>query len=508
MAFQSILFKNEQYRLKNEMPGFFTDLNLDQIVNTITAQKDAYNLKPFFYTQLSNVDEIKYRQEVMQDIENEELFSCIKSFAEKMHTMRQYLIYKDKLSYRYQKERWFLDAVGVYCDAVRTLAHALSNLDLKSEGFVQFKEYLRNYVDSKHFETLSEQTEKLESDLSEIKYSIFIKENKVRVQKYESEKNYADEVLETFEKFKQGSTKDYRISFDETIDMNHVEGKILEFVAQLYADTFSELDTYCVQNANYMDKVISRLDREIQFYVSYLEYITPLKKLGLNFCYPEISTSKDEIYDHGGFDLALAHKLADENSRVVCNDFYLKGKERIFVVTGPNQGGKTTFARTFGQLHYLSKIGCPVPGSEAKLFHYDEIFTHFEREEHINSLRGKLEDDLVRIQRILNRATPNSIIIMNEIFSSTTLEDALFLGKKILEEITKLDSLAILVTFMDELSRLNEKVVSMVSTVVPEKPEIRTYKILRKPSNGLSYAISLAKKHRLTYDQLKERIKE
>lgn len=510
MIFSSILFAQTKEGLNREIPGapaFFPDLNLDQVIDAMTAGREEYDLKPLFYTPLSDIDTLLYRQEVMQDLENKDLFELITSFSQKMQVMRRYLTLADKLYYKYNKEGWFLNAAGLYCEAVRGLVRDLSVLDLKSRGLSAFREYLTDYAHSDRFESLFAKTKKLEADLSAVKYCLLIQGNRVKVRKYEGEDDYSVEVESTFEKFKQGAVKDYRVAYSPDVGLNHVDAKILDYVALLYPEIFSNLDLYCAENCNFPDEKVVAFDREVQFYIACLEHVALFKRAGLNFCYPQISMDDKDIHNDEGFDLALAYKLIANKTPVVCNSFFLKGKERIFVVSGPNQGGKTTFARIFGQLHYLAGIGCPVPGRKARLFLSDGIFTHFEKEENIENLRGKLQDDLIRIHDILDKATSKSVIILNEIFTSTTLEDAVSLSKQIMKKIIELDALCVWVTFIDELASFSEKTVSMVSTVVPENPALRTYKIIRRTADGLAYALSIAEKFRLTYDHIVERIK-
>jgi DNA mismatch repair ATPase MutS len=299
---------------------------------------------------------------------------------------------------------------------------------------------------------------------------------------------------------------DHRARLPDFADMNHVESQILELVATLNPHTFARLDRYCAERASYLDETIGRFDREVQFFLAYLAYIAPLKASGLEFCFPRVSARAKDVAVGSGFDLALASKLVTESRTVVCNDVRLTSPERILVVSGPNNGGKTTYARMFGQLHYLASLGLPVPGRHARLFLPDRIFTHFEREEDIATLRGKFEDELVRIREILDQTTGQSVLVMNESFGSTTLRDALLVGTEVVGQIIDLDALCVFVTFVDELSALAETTVSMMSTVVPDDPAVRTFKVVRKPADGLAYAAAIADKYGLTHDSLTRRI--
>lgn len=507
MSFQSILYKNgPPDRVSENMPAFFTDLHLDQVVDKMTEGKDEYHLKPFFYTGLQDADSILYRQQVMKELESPDIRLCVETFARAMQQIRKMLQHSRNCPYPYQRERLFLDAVARYCNSIGLLHQQLQALPLKSDGLYAFRQYLSDYIASEIFTTINRKSEKILNELGAVTYDLHTEGLTVRVLPCQPQPDYSEVTEQLYSRFRVPGAKDYTKPFPFTTDMNHVEAEILKGVATLFPELFQSLCDFFTSNQNFTDDFVLAFDREIQFYIACLHYCEKIKAHGAPFCYPEITATAGKVYAHETFDIALAYKLAEQNQPLVRNDFMLSGEERVIIVSGPNQGGKTTFARTFGQLHYLACLGCPVPGNAVQVMLFDAIYTHFEREEDIATHRSKFEEDLVRIHAIMQAASGQSVIILNEIFSSTTLQDALFLCRKIMQHLIRLNAYCIWVTFIDELVTLSDTAVSMESTVVPGNPAARTFKVIRKAPDGMAYALSIAEKYRVTYKQLKERI--
>ncbi len=489
-----------------EPPKCFHDLNLDQVIAAVTAGRESYDLTPIFHSPLPHVVSIRYRQEVFRDFERSEVRVHVTWFAERMRAVREALAVEGKLYYALQQQRWHLDAVAEYCEAVNGLANRLGASELRSEGLRALRNGLDGYTHSTQFQSLCAETEGLQADLAGIAYTVRIHGKRVEVARYDGEGDYAAEVLETFGKFRQGAVEPRAFSFRSASEMNHIEAAILERVAALHREVFRRLAEYCERHRDFRDPLVLDFDRGAQFFLAWLEFLAPLKKAGLRFCYPDVSERTDAIRGFEMFDLALAHQVVVEGGQVVVNDFELHDPERILVVSGANQGGKTTFARAIGQMHYLATLGCPVPGREAHLSRIDQVLTHFEREEHVETLRGKLENSLERMRVILELATARSLLIMNESFDATTVSDALYLNRWILGQVMRRDLLCVCVTFLDELASLSRKTVSFVAEVDAEDPSKRTFKVVKRPAEGLAHAMAVARKHRLTYEQIKERI--
>ena len=511
--FYSIMFPARERcenRRQSAVSDCFGDLKLNRIFDAVLSGKKEFELEEFFFTPLCEPRIITYRQAVMRDLENTELCTLLTVFSKTvcdigkyMETVRSSLTSEDRRLDNYLMRGHMLDYADRYCGAVSALLKEISRLAPESEGFSAFSEYMSSYGASQDYTELRGHVKRLREEFSKVKYCMLIKNDTIRVRRYEGQKDHSEQILASFEKFRQGDVKDYRHELSDSAYAPHVEAAVLDMAAGLYKDVFAELKVFCLRYFNFDSETILRFSREIQFYLSWLDFIAPLRETGLPFCYPRLCREAERIYSSEGFDLALAQV---ERDKTVTNDFALNASERVIVVTGPNQGGKTTFARAFGQIHYLASLGLCVPGREAAVCLFDNILTHFGREEDLSALNGKLRDDLVRLRAILDQATKNSVIIVNEIFASTTLSDALTLGRHMMDKFTALGAVVVTVTFLDELAMYGQKTVSMMSTVREDNPTERTFKVVRKPPDGLAYAIHIAEKHGLTYKRLCGRI--
>lgn len=488
-------------------PACFHDLSLDRVVDVIVTRRTPDSVRHVLYAAPTELDVIRYRQEIMRDLERPAVQASVTVFLEQMRIMRGHLEIAAQSTYPLERARWTLAAIELYGRLVRGLADELETHALHADGLRAVLTALSTYVASADFQLLWQRAEVITRALSGVMYALRIGDQEIVVLPNQESDAYAAEVERLFARFHDDTDSiDHRTTVPDPGRLNHIEAQILERVAKLHPTPFAALTAFCAEHAQYVDEQIAQLDRELPFYLAYLDAIAPLRQAGLSFTYPRLSPTEKTIHVRDAFDIALAWHLVAHGETVVCNDVEMTDPERILVVSGPNHGGKTTFARMVGQLHYLARLGYPVPGRDATLPICDVIVTHFERAETAWYGSGKLQDELLRVHDLLAQTTPNSLVILNEIFSSTTLRDAIYLATQIVAELSRRDLLAICVTFLDELATFDAKTVSVVSTVDPHDPTRRTFKLERRPADGLAYAVAIAEKYRVTEAWLRRRL--
>ena len=487
-------------------PDCFHDLRLDDIVAAVCEGHPDDRVRRLFYLPLHEVSAVEYRRQVFGDLERDKNRRSIADFVQAMGAMRGQLRQAEWVRHRLERQGWFVYAVHAFCNAVTSLRDALAHGELSSRGLRDFADHLDRYVDSDTFRGLAGDTQAVLAELRNIRYTVRIDGLHVRVEKYSGQADYSREAVSMFERFASEVDKDYGVPAQGDAEMNRVEQRVLESVAKLYPDAFALLGEFCRRHHHFIEPTVSRFDREIRFYTLYLDFVERMTRAGVSFSHPTVVDTPGTLSADNACDLALAVKAKGAQHALVGNAFDISGAERVLVVTGPNQGGKTTFARTIGQCAYLASLGCPIPAERGSFTLPDSIYTHFDRQETLSTPHGKLHDELLRIRDILSQATATSLIIMNESFSSTTVSDALWIGTDIVRRIIKQDSTAVYVSFLGELGGVDPACVSMVGEVAPEDPTRRTFTFTRRPADGLAYAVALATKYGLTFEILQRRI--
>ncbi len=275
-------------------------------------------------------------------------------------------------------------------------------------------------------------------------------------------------------------------------------------------------------------RFFANLHHDFLFYLTAVRLINSIRDLGFPICRPEIAPVEARVFQmealyNINLTLHLSHTLSREELQktVIPNDVHMDGTGRIFILTGPNQGGKTTYIQAVGLAQVLAQAGLYVPGKQAKISPVDSILTHFPVEEKLESGTGRFGDEARRLNHIFTNATRHSLLLFNESLASTSFGESFYLAQDLVRIMRRMGVRAIFATHIHELAadvdELNKKEVgeSLVISVVASRIErdnelpmsgssgsIRSYQIKPGPPMGKSYARELARRYGISYDQL------
>jgi hypothetical protein len=294
--------------------------------------------------------------------------------------------------------------------------------------------------------------------------------------------------------------------------------ELLETTARPVAEALAR---YAKLNA----QMLISLESEIAFYLGALQWMKHVRDAGLPLCAPQIASTEERLFDARGlFNINFAMRMMGRSpdtslaDRIVLNDATFNDAGRIFILTGPNQGGKTTFTQAIGLIHVLAQAGLHVPAHSARLSPVDAIFTHFAKEERPNTEAGRLGEEAKRLHNIFQRATRRSLVLLNESLSSTSPDESLYLSMDIVRGLRLLGARAIFATHLhglaeaiDEINRdtAGDSALASLVSVTQQAGEggRRTYRIMATAPQGLSYARDIARKHGISFEQIEQLLK-
>ncbi|MGC5023382.1 MutS-related protein [Tsukamurella sp. DT100] len=484
-------------------PAYFADLGLDRIIAEAAAHDSG--IAPLFRAPAPTVAAARYRQDVCRVLRRDaRLTTALRGFCATMAGMREAASNAERLRLRPERDAWALDGARRYLAAVADLRAALAETTDPPAAVSDLLAHLDTLSDSPEHRRLSHDAAEVTALMDAVEYTVRIKKSDVRVGRYHGEPDYGAEVAAVFERFRvDGAT---RRAEDAPVrpGLDGVEAAILTDVTALFPETFAALARFRDRHSGYGDPVVTAADLEIRWYLGYLDFAARSEAAGTPFTLPTIADDP-VLAARGIVDLAMAIDLHRRGTPVVGNDLRLDADERVLVVTGPNHGGKTALARAFGQIHHLAALGLPVPGTAAEIGLFDALFTQFERPESADDRHGRLESDIAGMREILTAATDRSVVVMNETFASTSLEDGIRLGSAVVRGLVSTGARCVYVTFVDEIALLGDGVVSMTADV-PADPAERTYRVRRGRPQGLAHAAALARRHGLDAETLRRRI--
>ena len=482
-----LLFKDKPFRLR-ELNNFdkdlISDLELEIIIKEASDRSKILRnaFENVLLTPLMDKDLILYRQDILKDAINNKVQMV------KFYDLVSKAIFDIKDKFRF----------GIIDNSPSSVVR--TSVDMMKYAFEQIefaREYLVNFNDVK-----SEGLKNFIDDMNKTFDPKTIAKARTILNGMDFENGYMmscelDEIMT------ENNYVFHRSTFiDKDSKKRWKKAEVIEFPTMsesLVNDTNKKLDLAFKSAAPIMGRVMNDimdyldcLRNELAYYVACINLYNSFKKYEMDLCFPNISDNNDFIYD-SLYDVALSFrnkKMAIGNNHNILN-------KKIMVITGANQGGKTTFLRSYGQAKLMLQAGLFVGAKSLKFNLTEAIYTHFDREEDTNMESGKLDDELKRLSLIIDNIKPNSTILLNESFQSTNEREGSLIGFEIIKALLDSNINVVLVTHMFELSNdiKNEYNDSSIFMRAERNDDgSRTFKISENETLRTSFAMDLYNK--------------
>jgi hypothetical protein len=520
------------------------DLELESTLAALTAGRPRQSaIRKVFLNLCSDPVVIAYRQEVLDDLwQNPDFASQLEALLPDLNTLELSHISVDRRRSPLQEVAWRLGELEYLVTCVTGLTRLFSEVGrhIRAAGWHSLRDHIAQVARDPVYQQLSRELPNLLRSLrANVSVTIGVNLDEqfrpvaatllsVNAQKFASS-TFLDRLLGTpGEDFKGLGPLHTVPDLPQGRGASRQRGNnrdVNPFMEPLFQDLAKVLDTVCqpiAQALRHYDTLhsgfLSALRDDLAFYLAAVRLMQRLRKRGLALCRPQIAPMTErvcELQEAYSLNLAL-HQMdhAQAGAGIVSNDVHLGDDGRIGILTGPNQGGKTTYTQMVGLCQILAQTGLWVPAARARLSPVDNIYTHYPVEEQAARGTGRFGEEAQRLSVIFSRGTRHSLVLLNESLASTNSGESLYIAQDIVRVLRRLGARAIFATHLHELAAdlaaLNAStegdslIVSLVASrrdSAEESPR-RSYKIAPGPPLGRSYAREIAAQYGISYEQL------
>ena len=259
-------------------------------------------------------------------------------------------------------------------------------------------------------------------------------------------------------------------------------------LAELRNDAIGEVAATLGRSCDHLVGFFRQLRWETGFYVGCLQLRQRLTELGISMCWPAPAASSEAMTAAGLS--CLSHAIRNGESPVP-NDL-VGPRVDLALVTGANQGGKTTFLRSIGCAQLMLQAGLFVPATSYRAGVAPSVHTHFRRSEDDDLASGKLEEELVRMSRIVDRCRPGDLLLMNESFASTDEVEGTYLAAEIVDALLDHGVRVLMVTHFHRLARhYRDRPDTVFLTAERREDGVRTHRVLPGSPASTSHGMDI-----------------